>query len=101
MLFEIYFKTVEDAEKASLYQKFNNVITEYKKDSNFFIITLSRTTETPEKVLGDFIKEIYPNGTAVLDNFVSPRMAERISTPISYPVKFTLWDTDKFNQITI
>jgi len=103
MIFEIYFKSVDDAEKAGMYQKFNNVIVEYRKGFNFFTINLPGTGETSVKVLGDFIKEIYPNGNCISNNFVSPRMADHIDQPLSYPIEFTVWNTStkKFDRITL
>ena len=164
MIFEIYFEKVEDAEKAGMYQKFNNVIMEHHKDFNFFsiilpeiivttekslyitketsvltttvisksgndthlsteintstsqtpssatpsplpVVTTTSVIKTPKEILSDFINEIYTNkvATKVKKDFISPRMVDHIDVPVSYPVKFTVWDTttQKFTEITI
>jgi len=168
MIFEIYFEKVEDAEKAGMYRKFNNVMAEHHKNFNFFsiilpevivtttkavevlidtttttttvtftstcitknkapiittdvtqtppntpstdltflpIITTTSVIKTPKKILSDFIKEIYTNKIASLteNDLVNPHMINLVNTPVSYPVKFTMWNnvTNKFEQLTI
>lgn len=100
MIFEIYFKSAEEAEKATLYQKFSNLITEYR-GGNYFTIELPDIGKNAKDTLQPLIKSIYPNGEAIDNNFISPRMSTHITMKVSYPIRFTVWDTDKFISVTL
>jgi len=101
MIFEIYFENNLEAEKAHLYQKLNNLITEFREDENWMKIELPDLGKSPEDTLRPLIENIWDGNDKVTFDFVSPRMMTHVTMAVSYPVRFTVWDTDKFRTIEL
>jgi len=101
MIFEIYFENAVEAEKAHLYQKLSNLIIEFREDENWIKIDLPDLGKSPEDTLRPLIENIWDGNDKVTFDFVSPRMLEQVTTELSYPVRFTVWDTDRFRTIEL
>ena len=101
MIFEIYFKNVIEAEKAQLYQKLNNLITEYREGESWIRIELPDLGKSPEDTLKPLVENIWNGQDNLIFSFISPRMMTHVTTALSYPVRFTVWDTNKFKTIEL
>jgi len=101
MIFELYFESTSEAEKAQMYQKLSNLITEYITGENWIKIELPDLGKSPEDTLGSLIENIWDGDDKVVFDFVSPRMMTHITMSLNYPIKFTVWDTDKFKKIEL
>jgi hypothetical protein len=101
MIFELYFESNLEAEKAQMYQKLSNLIIEYRAGENWIKVDLPDLGKSPEDTLRPLIENIWDGNDKVVFDFVTPRMMTHVTMAVSYPVRFTVWDMDKFRTIEL
>jgi hypothetical protein len=101
MIFELYFESNLEAEKAQMYQKLSNLIIEYRAGENWIKIDLPDLGKSPEDTLRPLIENIWDGNDIAKDDFINPRMSTHITMELTYPIRFTVWNNDRFIGITL
>jgi hypothetical protein len=96
MVYEIYFSSAQEAEKAGILQKFSNLITEQYKGGNYIVIDLPKLEgKSPEDSINNLLNDIWDGKDKVTSKYISPRMETYVQFDLEKPIQINLWDTQE------